>query len=83
MGDLGLPELVVILVIGLLVFGPSRLPDMGRSLGRALREFREAIRGGVSSAGGEPRQLPREPEAPTGSTRPTTYLDQPATRDSQ
>ncbi len=45
MGDIGFPELVVILVIALLVFGPSRVPEMGRSLGRALREFRDAIRG--------------------------------------
>lgn len=45
MADIGFPELLVILVIALLVFGPSRVPDMGRSLGKALREFREAIRG--------------------------------------
>jgi sec-independent protein translocase protein TatA len=47
MGDIGFPEFVVILVIALLVFGPGRLPEMGRSVGRALREFRQAIRGGV------------------------------------
>ena len=35
-------ELIVILIIALLVFGPERLPDMGRSLGKAIREFRNA-----------------------------------------
>ncbi len=45
MPDIGFPELLVILVIALLVFGPSRVPEVGRSLGRALREFRQAIRG--------------------------------------
>ncbi len=35
-------ELIVILIIALLVFGPKRLPDMGRSLGKAIREFRNA-----------------------------------------
>jgi sec-independent protein translocase protein TatB len=40
--DIGLQELLVILVIALLVFGPQRLPELGRMLGRALREFRRA-----------------------------------------
>ena len=35
-------ELTAILIIALLVFGPKRLPDMGRSLGKAIREFRNA-----------------------------------------
>ena len=35
-------ELIVILIIALLVFGPKRLPDMGRSLGKAIQEFRNA-----------------------------------------
>lgn len=39
---IGLPEMVVILVIALLVFGPKKLPEIGRSLGKAIRGFQEA-----------------------------------------
>jgi TatA/E family protein of Tat protein translocase len=42
MFDIGLQELVVIFVIALLVFGPKNLPQLGRALGRAMREFRRA-----------------------------------------
>ena len=42
MPSLGAPEIVIILVLALLVFGPSRLPEMGRSLGRTVREFKKA-----------------------------------------
>jgi Tat protein translocase TatB subunit len=41
-GTLGGPELFLILVIALIVFGPRKLPEMGRSLGRMLAEFRKA-----------------------------------------
>lgn len=40
-GSIGFPELIVILSIALLVFGPKKLPEVGRSIGRALREFRK------------------------------------------
>jgi sec-independent protein translocase protein TatA len=40
--SLGFGEILVILVIALIVFGPRRLPEMGRSIGRSLREFRRA-----------------------------------------
>ncbi len=41
-GSLGLPEILFILVIALLVFGPRRLPEIGRTIGKALGEFRRA-----------------------------------------
>lgn len=40
--DIGFQELILILVIALLVFGPKKLPDLGRAMGRAMREFRRA-----------------------------------------
>ena len=41
-GSIGGPELLLILVIALLVFGPRKLPDLGRTIGRAMAEFRRA-----------------------------------------
>ena len=42
---LGVPELLVILVILLVIFGPKRLPQLGRQLGSGMREFRNSVRG--------------------------------------
>ena len=42
MGQLGFSEILVIFVIALLVFGPKKLPDLGKSLGKGIREFRKA-----------------------------------------
>jgi sec-independent protein translocase protein TatA len=44
-GNIGLPEILVVLVIALIIFGPKRLPELGRSLGRGVREFRASISG--------------------------------------
>ena len=42
MGSIGIPEMLVIFVIALVVFGPRRLPELGRSLGKAIAEFKRA-----------------------------------------
>ena len=39
-GSIGFPELIAIFAIALLIFGPKKLPEVGRSIGKALREFR-------------------------------------------
>jgi len=41
-GSIGMPELVVIMLLALLIFGPRKLPELGRSLGRSLGEFKRA-----------------------------------------
>jgi sec-independent protein translocase protein TatA len=45
MPDVGWPELLIILVVALVIFGPKRLPDLGKSLGRGIREFRNGVSG--------------------------------------
>ena len=46
---IGIPELVIVLVILLVIFGPKRLPGLGRSLGSGMREFKDSISGGGKS----------------------------------
>jgi TatA/E family protein of Tat protein translocase len=42
MGPLGFPELIIIFIVALIVFGPRKLPELGRSLGKSLSEFKRA-----------------------------------------
>jgi sec-independent protein translocase protein TatA len=56
-GFIGLPELLLLGLVVLLVFGPKRLPEMGRSMGRGMREFKDSISGEDKEA---PTELPVE-----------------------
>lgn len=58
--ELGIPELVVILLVVLLLFGPSRLPQAGAGLGKAIRGFKDAMAG----KGDEDERKPAAPEKP-------------------
>jgi sec-independent protein translocase protein TatA len=49
MPNVGAPELIVILVIALLVLGPKKLPEAGRSIGRGMREFKDSLSGNNDS----------------------------------
>ncbi len=44
LGPLGLPEILIILVVVLLIFGPKRLPELSKGLGQSVREFRKGIK---------------------------------------
>ena len=50
MPNIGPMELIIVLVLALLVLGPKRLPDAGRSLGRGLREFKHSLSGSGDEA---------------------------------
>ena len=47
MGSLGFPELIVILVIIIMIFGANRLPEIGRGIGKGIRNFKESTREGM------------------------------------
>jgi len=49
MPNIGIPELLIVLVIALIVLGPKKLPEVGRSLGRGMREFKDSISGVTGS----------------------------------
>ena len=55
-GNIGWQGAIIILVVLLVIFGPKRLPEMGRSLGRGMREFKDSITG--KDDDDEPRELP-------------------------
>ena len=46
MGRIGMPELLIILAIAILVFGPKKLPDLGKALGETIRGFKNAVKDG-------------------------------------
>ena len=48
MGRIGLPELLIILVIIILIFGANRLPDIGRGIGKGIKNFKDATRDGAN-----------------------------------
>jgi sec-independent protein translocase protein TatA len=64
-------EIIVILVIVLIVFGPKRLPDLGRSLGRGMREFKDSVTGKDKDELSEGSPERAEPTVTTASAEPT------------
>ena len=68
MGPLGVPELIVIFVVALIVFGPRKLPELGKSLGKGLAEFRRASNELKATLEEEVRALETE-------THPTTHYE--------
>lgn len=64
---ISVPELLILLVVLLLVFGAKRLPEMGRSLGKGMREFKDSVSG--KDMDDEPRELPSTDSTPSSQAR--------------
>ena len=74
-GNLGMGEITMILVVVLLLFGAKRLPEIGRSLGRGMREFKESI------AGKDEDDRPELTESTTTTETPAAPPPQPREHD--
>jgi sec-independent protein translocase protein TatA len=61
---IGVPEIIILLLVALLVFGPKRLPEMGRSLGRGMREFKDSVSGKDLGDDDRPTELPPPRQEP-------------------
>jgi TatA/E family protein of Tat protein translocase len=66
---ISIPELLILLVVLLLVFGAKRLPEMGRSLGKGMREFKDSVTG-VEEAVTAPPEPPSPAALPSASSDP-------------
>jgi sec-independent protein translocase protein TatA len=75
MGNIGWQGAIIILVVLLVVFGPKRLPEMGRSLGRGMREFKDSVTGNDDDD--KPHELP-----PAADDEPVSAPPPPRERDS-
>jgi sec-independent protein translocase protein TatA len=82
MSNIGLPEIAIVLVIVLVIFGPKRLPQLGKSLGSGMREFKDAVTG--NSKDDEPEELAAAPppipaDRVTNASASTTADETPST----
>jgi sec-independent protein translocase protein TatA len=67
LGNIGPLEIIIVLIIALVVFGPKRLPELGSSLGRGIREFRSTVTGekrGDEDEDDDVKAISRPPSAP-------------------
>ena len=65
---IGVPELVIVLVIVMIIFGVGRLPEIGGAMGKAIREFRSSQKNELEEGGNEPR-LEQGATAETGAAK--------------
>jgi sec-independent protein translocase protein TatA len=65
-------EIIIVLIIVLIIFGPKRLPDLGRSLGRGMREFKDSVTGKDKDELPEADDKPQPTATTAGETQPAT-----------
>jgi sec-independent protein translocase protein TatA len=77
LGNIGPLEIIVVLIIALIVFGPKRLPELGSSLGRGIREFRSTVSGekGDEDEDVEAKAISQPPTAPAEPAEPEVVHD--------
>jgi len=76
--QLGLPEVILVLVVALLFLGPKRLPEAGRSLGKGIREFKDGISGNDDGPGTSSSQATALNPPQPNYTPPQSYTPPPA-----
>ena len=76
MSGIGLPEIAIVLLIVLVIFGPKRLPQLGRSLGSGMREFKDAVTG--KNKDPEPDEIEAPPATAAGPV--ATTADDPGAK---
>ena len=64
-GQLGLPEIMIIMVIALLIFGPKKLPSLGKSLGEGITSFKKAMTFGEREVEKDEEKEKKEDDSPT------------------
>ncbi len=79
MPNIGLPELLIVLVIALIILGPKKLPEVGRSLGKGMREFKDSISGITGSDDDDEADRPAITSASTTPSSATTPTEQQKT----
>ena len=78
LGNIGPLEIIVVLIIALIVFGPKRLPELGNSLGKGIREFKDSVTG--DNKDDDDDAAVEDPDVKTiGTPKATTTPVEPAT----
>ena len=80
MGPISWQELILILIVVLVIFGPGKLPDVGNAIGKGIREFRRASSDLEESVRGEPRRAEARRSEPEPARVTTAEAPAPATR---